>query len=70
MEINVKLLPFSFPNFIRIDIDSRETDGNRVKVGKAVHEFTDEQAEAYWDAMKPQWLEHVSKKRELNRKLS
>lgn len=65
MKIEVELLPFRFPNFIRVDLGEKKNDANDRAPGRSVGDLSDEQAEAYWDAMKTHWLQHVRSKRVL-----
>ena len=50
----VHIEPFLFPNFLRV----REWEGYTYPVGL----LSQEQAAAYWDELKPLWLEHVARK--------
>jgi hypothetical protein len=53
-EFTFTLEPFHLPNFLRV----RGIEGT-VSVGA----LTDEQAKAYWEAMRDKWLMHVAKRR-------
>ncbi len=53
--IEVNLLPFTFPNFIKVQEWTDHT--------YPVAMLSDEIAAAYWDELKPLWLAHVAEKR-------
>ena len=55
-EIRMKLEPFRFPNFLRL--------AGQIGPGFHVGRLSDDEAAAYWDDLKAEWLEHVRKKRD------
>lgn len=58
--IEVHIEPFTFPNFLRV----KEWTDHPYPVAM----LSQEQAAAYWDELKPLWLQHVAKKAEANKK--
>lgn len=57
MKMEFTLLPFNFPNFIRVK--ELPTEGGLIDVGT----FAPAEAEKYWDTMKSEWLAHIQRRR-------
>jgi len=58
MKAEVKIRPFTFPNFLKLD-DGRER-GAQIPVAT----LSPEAASELWDDMKAAWLAHVAKKKQ------
>lgn len=68
MPIEVKIEPFRFPNYLRMEQFS-VADPRNLRDMFPVGYLTEEQAAAYWDELRPLWLEHVKNRQKTEREI-
>ncbi len=59
--VQVGVEPFRFPNYLHAS--TLKVPGTNEPARFSVADLTDEDALAYWDAMRDAWLKHVQQRR-------